>query len=130
MADFSYKIHEDYDYIIEEYGNTFIAARKLSWGTNENYKLDIRKYYNTENGERVSKGVSLSDEGAHELTKVLCETGYGYTEDVINGIKNRDDFMSSLSKCIGTENIPETDLEIKESDYFDPNSIFDESEDE
>ena len=37
-------------------------------------------------------------------------------------LKDRDDFMSSLSKVIGKDNIPETNMEIKESDYFDPNT--------
>lgn len=129
MGDFSYTIHDNYDYIIEETGNTFIALRKLSWGSSENAKLDLRKYFNTDEGERVHKGISFSDEGANELVKVLCETGYGDTEDVIHAIKDREDFMTSLSKEIGKDNIPETNMEIKESDYFDPNSIFDNMED-
>ena len=125
MADFSYTIHDNFDYTIEETGNTFVALRKLTWGDSTNPKLDLRKYYNTEQGERVHKGVSLSDEGADELTKVLCETGYGDTEEILQGIKDRDNFMSSLVNVIGKDNIPETDMEIKDSDYFDPNSIFD-----
>lgn len=126
MADFTYKIHDDYDYIIEESGNTFVALRKLTWGNAENPKLDLRRYYNTDEGERVHKGVSITDDGADELVKVLCDTGYGDTEEIIRGIKDREDFMPSLSKVIGKDNIPETDMEIKDSDYFDPNSIFDE----
>lgn len=128
MSDFSYTIHDDYDYIIEESTNSFIAARKLSWGTSDKVKLDIRKYFNTENGERLHKGISISDEGANELTRVLCSTGYGDTEDIIYSIKDRDNFMPSLSKVIGKDNIPKTNMEIKDTDYFDPNSMFDEEE--
>lgn len=130
MSDFSYKIAENFDFIISESNNSFVALRKIAWGDSENYRLDIRKYYNTAEGERMSKGCSISDDAADELTKVLVENNYGDTRDILNGIKDRDDFMHSLVKVIGKENIPDTDMEIKESDYFDPNSIFDEDVEE
>lgn len=130
MSDFSYKIAENFDFIISESNNSFVALRKIAWGDSVNYRLDIRKYYNTAEGERMSKGCSISDDAADELTKVLVENNYGDTRDILNGIKDRDDFMHSLVKVIGKENIPDTDMEIKESDYFDPNSIFDEDVEE
>lgn len=130
MSDFSYKILEGFDYILDESNNTFTALRKIAWGNSENYRLDIRKYYNTAEGERMAKGCSFSDDAAHELVKVLVENNYGDTRDIISGIKDRDDFMYSLSKVIGKDNIPETDMEINNSDYFDPNSIFDENEED
>ena len=75
---FQYSVDENYNYNIDEKGNTFIALRKIDWRNSGNYKLDLRKYYSTENGERMSKGVSfLTEDGPNELTRVLLYTGYG-----------------------------------------------------
>ena len=58
-GNFKYAIDKDFDHTIDEKGNTFIALRKIAWGDSENYKLDLRKYYTTEDGERMNKGVSF-----------------------------------------------------------------------
>lgn len=124
MADFKYSIDELYNYIIEEKGNTFIALRKIAWGDSDNYRLDLRKYYNTEEGERMSKGVSFSDEAADELVNTLTSTGYGDTKEIIDNIKNRDNFFTALSQSIGKENIPDTDMEISIEEMYDPREMF------
>lgn len=88
--DFTYNVDPEFDYTIDEKGNTFIALRKIDWGGKGEYKLDIRKYYANESGETMAKGLSfLTEEGPNELTKVLLETGYGDTEEIANAIIDR-----------------------------------------
>lgn len=85
--DFVYTMDPDFDYTIDEKGNTFIALRKIDWSNKGEYKLDLRKYYASESGETMSKGVSfLTEDGPHELTKVLVETGYGDDMELANAI--------------------------------------------
>ena len=121
---FDYKVNPDFDFIFDEKGNTFLALRKISWGDNGKEKLDIRKYYNSSDGtETVGKGISfITDEGPHELTRILVENEFGYTDEIINGIKDRKDFMSSLVKVLNKEEIDNLELESvdPDEDYFDP----------
>lgn len=84
---FSYEIDPNYDYILEERGNTYTALRKIRWGNSDTFKLDLRKYYATEDGEIMSKGHSMmSDEGSDELTRVLVDTGYGNDKKLFDAI--------------------------------------------
>lgn len=100
MSDITYEIHDDFDFVIEEKGNVFIALRKLSWGDGEP-KYDIRKWYNTTEGDaRPNKGVGLSEEGMDELTSVLLSQGFGNTEEILTAIKDRDDFERSYDKVV------------------------------
>lgn len=99
MSEITYEIHDGFDYVIEEKGNTFIALRKISWGDNDP-KYDIRKWYNTADGERANKGVGLSEEGMDELTRILLSQGFGTTEEVLESIKDRDDFEKSYNKVV------------------------------
>lgn len=126
MSDFTYEVDKNFDYILEEKGNVFTAVRKIRWGSATDFKLDIRKYYNTNDGETMSKGISLSDDAANELTNVLTATGYGNTKEIINNIKDRNDFFTSLSQAIGKENIPETDMDISIDEMYDPREVFSE----
>lgn len=120
---FDYKVNPDFDFIFDEKGNTFLALRKIAWGGGQE-KLDIRKYYNSSDGtETVGKGVSfITEEGPHELTRILVENDYGYTDEIINGIKNRKDFMTSLVKVLNEEDTEELGLENVDpnEEYFDP----------
>lgn len=121
---FNYTVNPDFDFIFDEKGNTFLALRKIAWSEGGQEKLDIRKYYNSSDGtETVGKGVSfITEEGPHELTRILVENNYGYTDEILNGIKNRDDFKSSLVKVLGDEDIKELGLEDVDpnEEYFDP----------
>lgn len=121
---FDYKVNPDFDFIFDEKGNTFLALRKITWNEGGKEKLDIRKYYNSSDGtETVGKGVSfITEEGPHELTRILVENDYGYTDEIINGIKNRKDFMTSLVKVLNEEDTKELGLENVDpnEEYFDP----------
>lgn len=75
---FHYDVDPDYDFVLEERGNTYTALRKIRWMDKDSFALDLRKYYATEDGEKMAKGVSLmSEEGADELVRVLVSTQYG-----------------------------------------------------
>lgn len=84
--EFKYEVDPNFDFVLEEHANTFISLRKIKWGDRTESKLDIRKYIATEEGERMMKGCSLSDEGADELTKIMIEEGYGKDNEIFNGI--------------------------------------------
>lgn len=129
MRAIMYKVNPECDHIFDEKGNTFLALRKIQWGENGGEKLDIRKWYTNANGEEtVGKGVSfITEDGPHELAKILVENDFGYTEEIIEGIKNRKDFMSSLTKCLNGD-IPDS-IEVKDTEeepdgeYFDPSEV-------
>lgn len=119
----TYEYQEGFDNIIDEKGNSFLALRKIRWGDAEEYKLDLRKYYNSANGEVMGKGVGfLTDEGPHELVRTMTELGYGDTKEILTSIKDRDDFRSSLNKVLGGKD-EFYDPEVKddsEDQYYDP----------
>lgn len=120
---FEYNIDNDFDFTIDEKGNSFIALRKVQWGGKGEYKLDIRKWYSSSEGEDVvGKGVSfLTEEGPHELTKVLVDNGFGNTNEILHGLSKREDF----NKCIEALNNGEDilNINIDDEDYYDPSEI-------
>lgn len=86
--EFKYEVNPDFDFVLEERANTYIALRKIKWGNSEEEKIDIRKYVATEEGERMMKGCSFTEEGANELTRVLVDQGYGKDKDIFDAIIN------------------------------------------
>lgn len=133
--EFNMKIVDGYDYILEEKGNSFIALRKLKWNEKSEARLDIRKYMIDSDGNEVTgKGIGfLSKTAPNELIKVLVETGYGDTLQILNGIKDRDDFMSNLSKVLNKEDMytisdNNSDIEFntteeEEEIFYDPREL-------
>lgn len=123
--DFTYTVDSDFDYTIDEKGNTFIALRKIDWGNKGDYKLDIRKYYASETGETMSKGLSfLTEEGPHELTKVLIETGYGDDEELANTIiDNRPKLLGKICSEMSRRGITPNDIEYEEEEFYDPEEL-------
>lgn len=117
--EFTFDIDKEFgDHIVEEKGNMATIVRKISWG-NSPHKLDIRKWRYTEEGEMCGKGVSLSDEGADELTETLSRLGYGDTRKIIDSIKDREDFKEALDKSLNNIN----DEEEESTDYYDPKEL-------
>lgn len=116
---FTYEVDPNFDYVLEERGNTYTALKKIRWGDNDHFSLDIRKWYATENGERMAKGCSLmTDEGADELTRVLVSTGYGDDKElaseicsnrtelaarIYNNILNNDDLKDTVESIISNQ---------------------------
>lgn len=113
-GELKYKVKSGFDNIVDEKGSMFIALRKIAWNVDpdsdddeidDKYKLDLRKYYNTDTGERMSKGVSfLTDDGPNELVKILLNNGYGDTRECLNSLKNRETFMEDLKYVIEFDN--------------------------
>ncbi len=122
---FTYTNDPDFDYTIDEKGNTFIALRKIDWGNKGDYKLDLRKYYASETGETMSKGVSfLTEEGPDELTKVLIETGYGNDEELANAIiENRPELLGKICSEMNKRGITANDIEYEEEEFYDPEEL-------
>ena len=86
--EFTMEMQENFDFIIEEGANTSINLRKIGWNGRDP-KLDLRKWSYQEGQERAMKGVTLSDEGADELTGVLVEQGYGDTMRIAKALQSR-----------------------------------------
>lgn len=121
---FEYEIDKDFDHIVDEKGNSFIALRKIQWGGKGDYKLDLRKWYINSNGEEtVGKGVSfLTEEGPHELTKTLVDNGYGHTNEILSGLYNRSDFEQCLQGLREGKDIVNESVDSDE-DYYNPEDL-------
>ena len=101
--DIKMRIIDNYDYTISEKGNSYIALRKVVWGDkdDDSAKYDRRKYYTNADGtERMSKGVCFDEEAADELVRVLVDTGHGNTRELIDVLRNRNDFEESYNNSI------------------------------
>lgn len=125
-----YTIVDDFDKVIDEAGDKTINLRKIKWGNSDKVRLDLRTWYHTDSGEVVGKGTAfITEEGPSELIKVLLEEGYGRTEEVLNGIKDRDDFKYYLNKIVGkdSEFYDENAKDIKE-DFYDASNILEMAE--
>lgn len=127
MNNIKFNINEDLNEIFEEKGNTFSAIRKLSWGDKEKEYIDIRKWYSNEDGETPGKGFCFSTEdGPHELVTILLKKNYGYTDDVIDAIKDRSDFKKSLSNVLNGKELEDLNIDLSEVEdkFHDPSDIF------
>lgn len=118
--DFSYTVG-DIDEVVDSRNNTAIMLRKVAWG-NGPEKLEIRKWFLDINKETANKGVAfLTDDGPSNLINAMLKHGYGDTLQVLNSIKDRDDFDSALAS-IGKKN--PTNKNIKSvDDYFDSKTL-------
>jgi len=135
--DFNMKIIDNFDFVLEEKGNSFTSLRKLKWSDNSDTKLDIRKYMiNSDGDEVIGKGVGfMTENGPNELVKVLIENDYGKTEEILNAVKDRKDFMSNLGKVLSDSQLsdvqavnPDLDLSYEEDEdiFYDPRELVNE----
>lgn len=98
------------DKVIEEKGNTMLALREVSWN-DRTPSLELRKWRNTDEGERADKGFSfLTEDGPNELVNALIDCGFGNTQDILKRVSNREDFIPSMSDILG-ETITSEQLE-------------------
>lgn len=116
--------------IIDEYGNMIIAVREVRWKPDKPYKLDIRKYITSEEGEKPMKGISfLTDEGPGELATTLLEAGYGNDVDVAKRLyESRPALCNNIMDLMNGVKleVPETSSNL--DDLYDPRSMFDNEE--
>lgn len=121
---FSYTVVNEFDKIIDEKGNSTLNLRKLYWGEDSDKpRLDLRKWIQGDQGEICTKhGFSfLTEEGPHNLAEVLVEEGYGRTKELIEGVKDREDFRPALNAVLGEgDEYYDESVSVPEEDYFDP----------
>jgi hypothetical protein len=116
--EFSMEIQEGFDFIIEESGNSSLNLRRISWNGREP-KLDLRKWLYQDGQERSYKGVTITDEGADELTGVLVENDYGDTKRIVKAISNREDYEEVMKHL----NDPEEEYDDGSEGYYDPSEL-------
>ena len=116
--EFTMDILEGFDYIIEESGNSSLNLRKVSWNGRD-HKLDLRKWNYQDGQERAMKGVTLSDDGADELSAVLVEQGYGNTKRLLKSLTKREEYNDSMKHL----NDVEEELDDGSEEYYDPSEL-------
>ena len=121
MAEFKFEVDKNFgDHVIEERDDVSIIMRKISWGNSGEYKVDIRKYLYTEEGERMNKGISLTDNGANELAKELVSCGYGDTKEIIKALSKREENLADLINQCNNES---EDEDNGSEEYYDPKEL-------
>ena len=113
--------------VIDEKGNLTVMLREVSWGERE-AKLELRRWIIDIDKETPMKGCSfLTEEGPNNLVNTMVKHGFGDTNIILHELSTREDFEDSLVKTIGKTKVTkakETEVNISEDDYFDPNEIF------
>lgn len=130
--EFNLEIDHSVDEVFDEgVGSSFLALRKIRWNENSPYKLDIRKWFTNSDGSEVAgKGVSfITENGPNGLVKALLKNNYGDTRDVLDSIKERDDFLYNVKNVLD-EMGENSDLivikpsgEDSETTFFDPKEL-------
>lgn len=93
--EFTYSIEQYIAPIKESDSNDWVkGVARIKWGDNPT-TIDIRNM-NLAN-DTVYRGVSLSDEEADNLVKILLDEGYGNLDDIIDTVKTRKSRFSYMS---------------------------------
>lgn len=115
-ANLKYHVFEDYNINFDEHMSTCGTVRKIQWVKDGNEpdpdkaKIEIRKIKIDDTGETTLKGYSFSTEkGVHELAEGLVSAGFGDTKNIINGIKNREDFKDAVQSIYNGEDEDDQD---------------------
>ena len=106
MSDFNNdlqcKVFKDYGITFDEKGSTWGTIRKVQWvkGDKEpdesKAKIEIRKFMQTSEGERLGKGYTFStEEGPSELVIGMINCGFGKTKDILKEVRKREDFLEA-----------------------------------
>lgn len=120
MKEISYEINEEFgSHVIEERNNTVVMVRRISWNGHDE-KLDIRKYVYTEDGEKMGKGIGLTDEGTNELVSKLISLGYGTTESIIDQLAER---TGSYDELINAVTAVKNKTSEESDEYYNPKEL-------
>lgn len=127
--------------IISEKGDLFLALREVRWTDGKPFKLDLRNYKSSEEGDVTLKGCSFSDDDADELTRVFIENGFGDNAEIANAIVEYRPNICRELKLILAENADLSEVDSRDrlfqrrqidderladetdDDYFNPKSI-------
>lgn len=112
------------DVTFDERGSSFLALRRIQWckegetPDEEKSKLELRKWMVDKDGEEIAnKGFSfLTEDGPHELARVLVKEGFGKTGEILTELVKRDDFKDSV------EHLGQ-DVEDTDGEYFDMRTL-------
>lgn len=130
--DFNYEMEENHNNVLSETGNSFLALRKIRWKETSDFKYDVRRYYIKDGKEIYGKGCSLDNNACNSLALSLLKEGFGDTKEIINNIKDRDDFEQALVDSLDKSQLEKTDIDLSKVDpteYYDPTTdIFEEVE--
>ena len=114
----------DIDEVFDERGSAYLALRKIQWvgegdePDESKARFEIRKWRIQGDGERADKGVGfLTEDGPHELAKVLVKNGFGNTKEILHELKKRDDFKEAV------EHFYDSDEETGSGEYYDMRSL-------
>lgn len=98
----SCKVFKDYNITFDEKGSTWGTVRKVQWlkegkePDESKAKIEIRKFTQTAEGERMMKGYTFStEEGPGELIIGLMEAGFGNTKEILRSVRKREDFLEA-----------------------------------
>lgn len=104
------KVFKDYGITFDEKGSTWGSVRKVQWikegqePDESKAKIEIRKFTQTSEGERMMKGYTFSTpEGPGELVIGLIDNGFGETKSILRSVRKRDDFLEA-AKTINEDN--------------------------
>lgn len=96
------KVFKDYGITFDEKGNTWGCVRKVQWlkegkePDESKAKIEIRKFSQTSEGERMMKGYTFSTpEGPGELVVGLMNAGFGDTKEILRTVRKREDFLEA-----------------------------------
>lgn len=113
-----YHVFKDYNIAFDEKGSTYGTVRKVQWVKEGNEpdeskaKIEIRKMYVNDTGERAGKGFSFStQEGPGELAIGLISKGFGDTKEILRAVRTRKDFLEA-AKTINEDNDGSSDGEM------------------
>jgi hypothetical protein len=98
----SCEVFKDYNITFDEKGSTWGTVRKVQWlkegkePDESKAKIEIRKFTQTAEGERMMKGYTFStEEGPSELIIGLIEAGFGNTKEILKSVRKRKDFLEA-----------------------------------
>lgn len=119
------------DDIFEEKGNRFSRFERVKWDpeSDKSY-IDIRRYeMNAQNEEVAGKGFTfMTEDGPAELSKAIIRNDFGTTEEYIEELAKRDDFVFALKNCQIKGAISDTDITINKEfensdEFYDANDF-------
>lgn len=123
-------------HVIDEKNNSYILLAKYKWFGKGDYKLGLRKFFSTADGEGGGKGLEfLTEEGPNTLTHMLLHEGYGNADEIVDEcVNNRKDIVGAFIYKINEMNECGDDLqeylnvydscrEDNDEDMYDPEDL-------
>ena len=113
-------VFKDYNAVFDEKGASCGVIRKVQWLKDDaepdesKAKIEIRKIYTSADGEKNGKAYTFgTEEGPHELVTSMIDCGFGHTSDIIEHVKDRDDFVESVKSISNSDaNVTDEDGEV------------------